>query len=37
MTYRNYNKSKSIKWRMAVYIKKRFSFRLGNALLNAIC
>lgn len=37
MTYRNYNKSKSIKWRMAVYIKKRFSFRLGNALLNTIC
>lgn len=37
MTYRNHNKSKSIKWRVAVHIKKRFSFRLGNALLNAIC
>ena len=39
MTYQNQykNKNKNIKWRMAVYIKKRFSFRLGNALLNAIC
>lgn len=37
MTYQNYDKNKNIKWRMAVYIKKRFSFKLGNALLNAIC
>lgn len=37
MTYRNQYKNKNIKWRMAVCIKKRFSFRLGNALLNAIC
>ena len=37
MTYRNYNTSKNIKWRVAVFIKKRFSFRLGNALLNTIC
>ena len=37
MTYQNYDKSKGVKWRMAVYIKKRFSFKLGNALLNAIC
>ena len=35
MTYQN--QYKNIKWRMAVYIKKRFSFRLGNALLNTIC
>lgn len=27
----------SIKWNIAIYIKKRLSFRLGNALLNAIC
>ena len=27
----------SIKWSIAIYIKKRLSFRLGNALLNAIC
>ena len=33
----NQHKNKNIKWRMAVYIKKRISFRLGNALLNAIC
>lgn len=37
MTYQNQYKNKNIKWRMAVYIKKRFSFRLGNALLNTIC
>lgn len=37
MTCQNHNKSKNIKWRVAVCIKKRFSFRLGNALLNAIC
>lgn len=27
----------SIKWSIAVYIKKHFNYRLGNALLNAIC
>ena len=27
----------SIKWNIAVYIKKHLNFRLGNALLNAIC
>ena len=37
MTYRNYNKSKDIRWRVAIHIKKHFSFKLGNALLNAIC
>lgn len=37
MKYQNYNKNKSIRWRVAVCIKKRFSFRLGNVLLNTIC
>ena len=37
MTCQEQYKNKSIKWRMAVHIKKRFSFRLGNALLNTIC
>ena len=37
MTYQNQHNSKDIKWRVAVCIKKRFSFRLGNALLNTIC
>lgn len=37
MMYQNYNKSKGMKWRVAVHIKKRISFKLGNALLNAIC
>ena len=37
MTYKNHCRSKGIKWVVAVYIKKRLSFRLGNALLNAIC
>lgn len=36
MTY-HHNKNKNIKWRVAVHIKKRISFKLGNALLNAIC
>ena len=27
----------SIKWSIAIYIKKHFSFKVGNALLNAIC
>lgn len=37
MTYRNYNKNKNIKWSIAIYIKKHFSFKVGNALLNAMC
>ena len=27
----------SIKWNIAIYIKKHFNYRIGNALLNAIC
>ena len=27
----------SIKWNIAVYIKRHLNFRIGNALLNAIC
>ena len=27
----------SIKWNIAIYIKKHFSYRVGNALLNAMC
>ena len=39
MNYQNnYTKgNRSIKWVVAVYIKKHFSFKVGNALLNAIC
>ena len=37
MTYRNYDKHKGVRWRVAVYIKRHLSFRLGNALLNTIC
>ena len=37
MTYKNHYGNKSIKWVVAVYIKKHLNFRLGNALLNAIC
>ena len=37
MTYKNHCRNKSIKWSVAIYIKKRLSFRLGNVLLNAIC
>ena len=34
----NYMKeNRSIRWSIAVYIKKHFSFKVGNALLNAIC
>ena len=37
MTYRNNCRNKSIRWVVAVYIKKHFSFKVGNALLNAMC
>ena len=37
MTYRNNGRNKGIKWSIAIYIKKHLNFRLGNALLNAIC
>ncbi len=37
MTYRNNGRNKSIKWSIAVYIKRHLNFRIGNALLNAIC
>ena len=28
---------RSIKWNIAIYIKRHFSFRIGNALLNVMC
>ena len=37
MTYRNNCGNKGIRWSIAVYIKKHFNYRIGNALLNAIC
>lgn len=39
MTYRNNytNENHNIKWTIAVYIKKHFSFRIGNVLLNTFC
>ena len=39
MEYRNnYVPGKqSIKWNIAIYSKKHLNFRLGNALLNAMC
>ena len=37
MTYKNHRRNKGIKWVVAIYIKKHFSFKVGNALLNAIC
>lgn len=27
----------SIKWNIAIYIKRHFSYRVGNALLNSFC
>ena len=39
MEYQNncFTGKQSIKWSIAIYIKKRFNYRIGNALLNAIC
>lgn len=39
MKYQNYyiNSKQSIKWNIAIYIKKHLNYRIGNALLNAIC
>lgn len=39
MEYHNYyfTGKQSIKWTVAVYIKRHLNFRIGNALLNAIC
>ena len=37
MEYKNHCRNKSIKWVVAVYIKKHFSFKVGNALLNSFC
>lgn len=37
MTYKNNGRDKSIRWSIAVYIKKHFNYRIGNALLNAMC
>lgn len=37
MTSKNHCRNKSIKWCIAVYVKKHFSFKVGNALLNAMC
>ena len=36
MTYKNHCRNKSIRWSIAIYIKKHLSFKVGNALLNAI-
>ena len=37
MTYKNHCRNKGIKWVVAFYVKKHFSFKVGNALLNAMC
>ena len=37
MEYKNHCKNKSIKWVVAIYIKRHFSFKVGNALLNSFC
>lgn len=37
MIYRNNSRNKGVRWSIAVYIKKHLNFRIGNALLNAIC
>lgn len=37
MKHWNYCRNKNIKWSIAVYIKRHLNFRIGNALLNAIC
>lgn len=39
MTYRNNytNENYNTVWTIAVYIKKHFSFRIGNVLLNTLC
>lgn len=37
MTYKNHCSNKGIRWTVAVYVKRHLNFRLGNALLNAIC
>ena len=39
MTYKNnyVNGNRNIMWTVAVYIKKHFSFKVGNALLNTFC
>ena len=37
MTYRNNGRNKGVRWSIAVYVKKHLNFRIGNALLNAMC
>lgn len=37
MEYKNHYRNKGIKWTVAIYIKKHFSFKVGNALLNSFC
>ena len=39
MTYRNNytNENRNVVWIIATYIKRNFSFRLGNVLLNTFC
>lgn len=37
MEYKNHCRNKSIKWVVAIYIKRHFSFKVGNALLNSFC
>ena len=39
MTYRNNytNENRNVVWIIATHIKRHFSFRLGNVLLNTFC
>lgn len=39
MTYRNNyrNENRNVVWIIATYIKRRYSFTVGNALLNMFC
>lgn len=39
MSYHNncFTGKQSIKWTVAVYIKRHLNFRIGNALLNSFC
>lgn len=39
MKYHNncFTGKQSIKWNIAIYIKKHFNYKVGNALLNAMC
>ena len=37
MEYKNHCRNKGVKWNIAIYVKKHFSFKVGNALLNSFC